>query len=197
MGYSIGIYIFDQVEVLDLAGPYEVFTTASRVQRRLDDRVPEPFSVFTLAQHDVTIKARAGLTVLPDYTFTEHPAIDVLIVPGGEVSMELGKAEVSHWIQQMAQGAEITASVCTGAFLLAKAGLLDGRCITTHWEDIQDLKTFCPTAEIKTDVRWVDAGQIVTSAGISAGIDMCLHLVERLVSRGLAVRTARQLEFDW
>jgi len=197
MTQAVGIFVFDEVEVLDFAGPYEVFTTAARVHGRVDAKAPPLFNVFTVGHEDVPLRARAGLRVFPDYDFLTHPPIDVLIIPGGVVTAELGKADVVAWIAECSSRSALTASVCTGAFLLAKAGLLEGRAATTHWEDIDDLKSMFPAVNVQSNRRWVDEGDIVTSGGISAGIDMSLHLVERLAGRALATRTARQLEFDW
>lgn len=197
MTRSIGIFVFDDVEVLDFAGPYEVFTCASRVSSKMNSASPLPFTVFTVAQKPATLRARAGLSVLPDADFSSHTPIDVLIVPGGVVTAELTKLEVVNWISATSQRSELTASVCTGAFLLARAGLLHKKRATTHWEDIDDLRAMFPDVDVQTGRRWVDEGNIVTSGGISAGIDMSLHLVERLAGRELAIRTARQLEFDW
>lgn len=197
MTLKVGIYVFPEVEVLDFAGPYEVFTTASRVFGRRHSTTEKPFTVFTVGATGQPFKARAGLPVLPEYAFTTHPAIDLLIVPGGVVSAELATPEVSRWIAQVATGTRITASVCTGAFLLARAGLLDGKGATTHWEDLAELRTDFPAVRVIADQRWVDEGEIVTSGGISAGIDMSLHLVERLAGRELALHTARQMEYRW
>ncbi|MDP2322760.1 MAG: DJ-1/PfpI family protein [Gammaproteobacteria bacterium] len=194
---TVGIYLFADVEVLDFAGPYAVFTTASRVFRQTAPASPEPFTVCTISSSGVPIRARAGLLVQPDHGLDRHPSLDVLIVPGGVVTAELAEPGVLRWIANVARSTTITASVCTGAFLLAKAGLLAGRSVTTHWEDADDLKAMLPDLTVQTGVRWVDEGPVVTSAGISAGIDMSLHLVERLAGRDLAVRTARQMEFDW
>jgi transcriptional regulator GlxA family with amidase domain len=195
MTFTIGIHVFDQVEVLDFAGPYEVFTTASRMHRRTHDT--DLFQVVTVARDTAPVRARAGLLVTPDTTFGTHPAFDVLVVPGGVVTDELARPDVAAWIARTAPTTRITASVCTGAFLLAQAGLVAGKAVTTHWEDIDDLKAMFPGLDVRTGVRWVDEGAIVTSAGISAGIDMSLHLVERLGGRALAERTARQLDVDW
>lgn len=193
MTLQIGIYVFDNVEVLDFAGPYEVFTCAARVAGG-----PEPrFNVFTLGEKPVPVRARAGLKIDPDYTLDDHPALDCLIVPGGVVTAEMEKTTVIDWLARQIPQITITASVCTGVFLLANTGLLGNRSVTTHWEDIADLKTMFPRLDVKSDVRWVDQGAFVSSAGISAGIDMSLHLVERFAGRTLAERTARQLEFDW
>ena len=135
--------------------------------------------------------------VIPDYAIADHPPIDVLIIPGGVVSDELDKPDVIAWIAAQSAGAGLTASVCTGAFLLARAGVLAAGEATTHWEDIADLQAMFPDLTVLSNRRWVDQGRLVTSAGISAGIDMSLHLVERLVDRPLALATARQMEFDW
>ena len=193
----VGIFVFENVEVLDFAGPYEVFTTAGRVARKLDPAAAEPFRVCTVSRDGAAVRARAGLLVLPDHGFDNHPPLDVLIVPGGVVNAELDQPDVQRWISRVAASSRLTASVCTGAFLLAQAGLFDGKAATTHWEDIDDLKAMFPGLDVRSGLRWVDQGEIVSSAGISAGIDMSLHLVERLASRPLALGTARQMEFDW
>jgi len=197
MTRNIGIYIFDDIEVLDLGGPFEVFSTASRMKTRLEPDAAKPFDVFTIAEALRPIHARGGLMVQPAFAITKHPAIDVFIVPGGVVTAELARPSIVEWIAQTARQVELTASVCTGAFLLAKAGLLNGKTITTHWEDIPEFRTMFPSVPVRENIRWVDEGNIVTSAGISAGIDMSLHLVARLESEELAIRTARQMDYDW
>lgn len=197
MTIAIAIYLFPDAEVLDFSGPYEVFTTASRVFRRENPSLPVPFTVCTVAREAGLVKARAGLVVQPDYSFANHPPIDVLLIAGGVVTAERETPEVIAWIAATANRASLTASVCTGAFLLAEAGLLDGLSATTHWEDIPDMQAWYPAVNTVAGQRWVDEGAIVTSAGISAGIDMSLHLVERLAGRELALLTARQMDFDW
>jgi transcriptional regulator GlxA family with amidase domain len=137
------------------------------------------------------------LSVLPEADFDNAGKLDVLIVPGGVVTAELAKPAVARWIAETAPACELVASVCTGAFLLAQAGLLDDQDVTTHWEDIDDLRSMFPRLRVQPQRRWIDNGRIVTSAGISAGIDMSLHLVERLAGRQLALRTARQMDYDW
>jgi len=193
---TVGIYLFDEVEVLDFAGPFEVFSTASRVHARLQPDATQPFEVFTLADTLRTVKARGGLIVTPRFEITAHPRIDILIVPGGVVTAELEREGVIDWIGRTSHSSTITASVCTGAFLLAKAGLLQNKGATTHWEDITDLKRMFPEVRVETGVRWVESGKVVTSAGISAGIDMSLHLVARCEGEELAGSVARQMEFD-
>lgn len=195
---NVGILIFDEVELLDMAGPYEVFTTAARVLARSQPQgTPALFSVTTIARHPGPLRARAGLHLQPDHGLADHPPLDCAIVPGGVVDAELGRPEPMAWIAAQARTARILASVCTGALLLAQAGVLDGLDATTHWEDLDALRALRPAVRVREGVRWVDQDAIVTSAGISAGIDMSLHLVQRLHSRDLAVRTARQMDFDW
>lgn len=194
----VGILLFDDVELLDMAGPYEVFTTASRVHARTQPTGADPlFTVTTLARSPLPVRARAGLLLTPDATLNQHPALDCALVPGGVVTAELREPQKLAWIAAQRRSARVLASVCTGALLLAEAGVLDGLAATTHWEDLDELRALRPAVTVREGVRWVDEGAVVTSAGISAGIDMCLHLVERLHSRELALRTARQMDYDW
>ena len=178
--------------MLDFSGPFEVFSTATRVAA--DE---QPFNTFLISQSGDSVTARAGYRVLPDYSFDNHPPLDVLIVAGGVHTDEMHKAAVTDWIAQQADTTSLTASVCTGAFLLAQAGVLTDQRVTTHWEDIADLKAMFPALKVIESVRWVDQGSLITSGGISAGIDMSLHIVARLHSHSLAERTARQMEFSW
>lgn len=205
----IGIHVFDDAEALDVAGPYEVFTTAARVYARMQPGGATPLlEVTTIARTAAVVRLRAGLRIVPDATVDAHPPLDVLVVPGGVVDAPLAQPDVIAWIAALApQGrprgggsarrVRILASICTGAFLLARAGCLDGLEATTHWEDLDALRAMFPAVRVREGVRWVDQGPIVTSAGISAGIDASLHLVERLHSRELALRTARQMDVDW
>jgi transcriptional regulator GlxA family with amidase domain len=197
MTRTVGIYLYHDMEVLDFAGPFEVFTTAARLRRRERPDNPAPFEVVTLGDREHGVAARGGLVVNPSHTFATNTKIHVLIIPGGIVTAELEREQVVEWIARTAGQCEIVASVCTGAFLLAKAGLLHNQRATTHWEDIGDLQAMFPDLEVVSGARWVDNGAVVTSAGISAGIDMSLHLVARLEGEELAVSTARQMEFDW
>lgn len=197
---DIAILVFDEVEALDLGGPYEVFTTATRMQQRLQPGAADPFRVRCVARTAEPIRARAGLRILPDADFAHCPAPDVLIVPGGVVDGPRACPATLAWIAQAAAHARLTASVCTGAFLLADAGLLaEGAPVTTHWEDIADLRAQFPALGVVDHLRWVEqaGGRIVSSAGISAGIDMSLHLVACLAGQPLAERTARQMDYAW
>jgi transcriptional regulator GlxA family with amidase domain len=180
MTIAIAIFLFPDSEVPDFAGPYEVFTTANRVFKHQSPEAEDIFRVFTIARDLNLVRARAGLEVKPDFAIPSHPVVNVLIVSGGVIAAELERPEVIDWIANEHPKTMLTASVCTGAFLLAKADLLRGKSAATHWEDIADLRTMFPDLLVKENRRWVDEGAVVTSAGISAGIDMCFHLVERL-----------------
>lgn len=192
MTHHVGILLFDDVEVLDFAGPFEVFSTASRIVER--SGLPRPFDVFTVAAES-SVRARHGLVVVPTYRIGEEPPIDVLVVPGGVVTAALRHPPTIEWIADRARSSRLATSVCTGAFLLAEAGLLQGRPATTHWEDLDDLAAAYPRVAVRRDVRFVDDGEVITSAGISAGIEMGLHVVGRLLGVDWARRTARQMEY--
>lgn len=196
MPINVAIFLFDDVEVLDFAGPFEVFCTAARVHERELPGEPRLFEVFTVAEGADPVVARGELRVTPTYSLESHPRVDLLVVPGGVVDAELDKDHVINWVHLTAASARVTASVCTGAFLLAEAGVLKDKAATTHWEDIPALRSRHPDLEVRECVRWVDEGSVVTSAGISAGIDMSLHLVARLAGEDLATRTSRQMEFE-
>src|SRR5690606_33918691 len=145
---TIGILLFDQVEVLDFAGPFEVLSTASRVALRAG--APAPFKAVLIGQSGAVVHARAGLRVTPDHDLGSHPPLDVLLVPGGDVTEVLKEADVIRWVKATSEAARLTASVCTGAFLLGAAGLIDGRRVTTHWEDVDDLRRACPKTAVET-----------------------------------------------
>jgi transcriptional regulator GlxA family with amidase domain len=197
MTHLISIYIYERMAILDFAGPAEVFITASRLVAQAQPDAPTLFEVITVAEKLQTVTTRGGLIVQPHFTIDAHPMTDVLIIPGGKHDAELLKGDVIDWIAYAAQSARITASVGTGAFLLAKAGLLDGKQATTHWEHMDELQTMFPQVRVLRDRRWVDDGALITAAGLSCGIDMSLHLVARLAGDDLANRTARKLEYYW
>ena len=188
---TVGIVLYDEVEVMDFAGPFEVFSTASRMSEGA-----RPFEVSTVAR-EPRVRARGGLVVMPTATLEERSSFDVLLIPGGVVDAELERSDVLDWIERASRTAEITASICTGAFFLTRLGLLDGLRVTTHWEDADALEKAWPQLRVDRDARFIDNGRIVTSAGISAGIDMALHLVARLEGEALAIKTARQMDYAW
>lgn len=189
---NVGIYIYEEAEVLDFSGPYEVFSTAARVSGLADT-----FNVFLVSETGDVVTARANYKVMPHYGFSDHPNIDVLIVVGGVHTRELEKQQVLSWIKEQSTNAQLVASVCTGAFLLAEAKVVSNQRVTTHWEDIPDLRRGYPNLEVIENQRWVDEGEIITSGGISAGIDMSLYLVSKTQSQELAEKTAKQMEFEW
>lgn len=191
----IGIYLFDEVEVLDFAGPFEVFSVASRLAVR--NNALASFEVVTIGTTGSAVTTRGGLSVQPSVSLADADSLDVLIVPGGVMDREVESATLLAWVRRCAETCEVVASICTGAFVLAAAGLLDDRNVTTHWEDVLDLRAFAPRAKVLEDVRWVDEGSTVTAAGISAGIDMSLHLVARFEGLDFARATARQMDYVW
>lgn len=194
----VAILAFDGMEALDFAGPFEVFTTAARVaSRSMPEGSPLLFDVVSVARSLDPVAARAGLRILPDTDLSNPTPADVLLVPGGVMDAPLACPATLDWLRGMDARSQITASVCTGAFALAAAGVLSTERVTTHWEDLDDLRRQWPALDVVDGVRWVDNGHTVTSAGISAGIDMSLHLVARLASTALAERTARQMDYRW
>ncbi len=193
---EVGILLYDDVEVLDCCGPFEVFSTASRVALRRG-RSGAPFAIHTIGAASADVIARGGLHLVASCRPGEHPPLDLLVVPGGLTDASEADYRLVDWLAVTAETTTVTASVCTGAFLLATAGLLDGRQATSHWEDVDELERRFPSVRVRRDVRWVDEGRVVTSAGISAGIDMSLHLVRRQEGQELAEATARQMEYAW
>jgi transcriptional regulator GlxA family with amidase domain len=196
------IFMFDDMELLDFAGPFEVFTTAVRVAAKLRRQAGlppshAPWTVHTASAQGRPVRARAGLTLQAEYALASAPAADVLLIPGGVVDGVLADAPLMADIRAQAERAPLVASVCTGAFILADAGVLHAAPCTTHWEDVEDLRQRHPHLQLQPEARWVDNGRIVSSAGISAGMDMSLHLVERLAGRELALATARQMDYAW
>jgi len=188
---TLAILIFDDVEVLDFCGPFEVFTVANRFND------PPAFNVFTVAEKPGPVQTRGGLSVNPHHRLADCPRPDLLLVPGGQgTRREMHSPTLIDWIKVRSQEAELVLSVCTGALLLAKAGLLDGLEATTHHGAIDLLRQTAPKTTIHADRRFVDNGRVVCSAGV-AGIDMSLHVVARLLTREVAEKTARQMEYPW
>ena len=187
---NVAILLFDEVEVLDFAGPFEVFAVASE----LHDHAL--FRVFTVAASAGPIRARNGLSVHPDYLLESAPGPDVLIIPGGIGTRALmNNTAICGWIAAAAGPAELTLSVCSGALLLAKAGLLTGLRVTTHHQVLDLLREVAPDTEVVAGERYVDNGRIVTAAGISAGIDASLYVVGRLCGETVSACTAAHMEY--
>ena len=195
---TVGILIFDDVEVLDFCGPFEVFSVTRPLPTSDDDGEDRPlFRVVTIAERPGIVRCTGGLLVQPHHSVDDHPPLDVLVVPGGRgTRRERTNPVLLGWIAAQDRRTSLTTSVCTGSFLLAANGLLDGRRATTHWGSIGWLRAAHPAVDVKDDQRVVDEGRIVTSAGISAGIDMALHLVARLHGEAVARLTARRMEYD-
>jgi transcriptional regulator GlxA family with amidase domain len=190
MKRNVAILVFDDVEILDFAGPFEVFAVADELHDRAE------FHTFTLALKPGTVRARNGLKVVPDFTLESCPPPHVIVIPGGSGRRALMQMPALHeWLRLKARTAEIVMSVCTGAFVLARAGLLDGLRVTTHHENIAELRSFAPNLEVVENERFIDQGRILTAAGISAGIDCALHVVARLLGATAADNTARFMEF--
>jgi len=191
----VGILLFDQVDLLDVGGPYEVFLTASRLAVR--DGGEPPFEVVTLGAGPGPVAAYGGLRLTPQATLAECGPLDVLVVPGAiAIDEVISDAALMSAVAPVARGVPVVTSVCTGAFILGALGVLEERPWTTHWEDVEELAGRVG-GRGRARVRWVDADEVVTSGGLSSGIAMSLHLVDRFEGRELAVRTARQLEYEW
>jgi transcriptional regulator GlxA family with amidase domain len=193
MPRTVGILIFDDVEVLDFAGPFEAFGVAGK-----RGETQKPFHVFTLAETAGPIIARNGLSLNPTYTLRYAPPLDILLIPGGYgTRREQHNANLIAWIQQQAPRVELLLSVCTGALILGRAGLLDGLNATTYWNALEELAEAAPTATLCPDERYVDNGRVLLSAGVSAGIDLSLYVVKRLLGAEVAADTARSMQYDY
>jgi transcriptional regulator GlxA family with amidase domain len=189
---NVAILIFDEVEVLDFCGPFEVFGVTGY------QNGTEPFDVYTVAEEMRPVIARNGLSINPAHTIADCPRPDVLVVPGGlGARKEMDNPILREWIEERAKETELTLSVCTGALMLAKAGLLEGLSATTHRNGMELLKELAPATTIEEERRFVDNGRIILSAGISAGIDASLHAVAKLLGTEQALETARYMEYEW
>jgi transcriptional regulator GlxA family with amidase domain len=154
--------------------------------------------VFTVAESPEPVKCNNPLVVQPMYALETCPQIDILVIPGGQgTRTAINRDDLVTWIVERSKGAELTTSVCTGSFLLAKAGLLAGKPTTTHWASVQRMRNDFPDLEVREQVRWVDAGEVVCSAGVSAGIDMALYILQRLYGKAVADVTAHRIEYEY
>lgn len=193
----VGILIFPDVEVLDFCGPYEVFSVTRLDEERRREQ-PSPFEVCLIAQREGPLVASGGLRVLPDYSLETCPPLDVLLVPGGwGTRRELHNQSLIDWIAARGQQVETLTSVCTGAMLLGRAGLLDGRRATTHWRSLEWMRDTFPAVTVEDQLRVVEDGQVLTSAGICAGIDLALRVVARYHGEAVARATARHMEYPY
>lgn len=193
----IGIVIFDEVEVLDFCGPFEVFSVTRLDEERRRDE-PSPFEVLLVAEFDRTVTATGGMKVVPDFTFENCPALDILVVPGGwGTRREMKNNAMLSFVVSRAAQVETLASVCTGSLILGNAGLLDGLRATTHWRSLDLMRELFPKVMVDSESHVVDQGRIITSAGISAGIDMALHVVARYCGETVARSTAKHMEYPY
>lgn len=193
----VGILVFDKVEVLDFCGPFEVFSvTRLNEETRRDE--PSPFEVLVIAEKLQTITAVGGLKVIPDHAIDTCPPLDVLVVPGGMgTRAEITNERLLAWIAARGKTVETLTSVCTGSMLLGKAGLLDGRHATTHWRSLPWMRESFPAVTVEEKMHVVEDGNVLTSAGISAGIDMALRVVARYHGEDVARATARTMEYRY
>ncbi len=187
----IGIALFEGAEELDWAGPWEVLAAWA-------DRWPhDGVRVFTVGEQDGPIRCAKGLRVLADHSWESAPRMEVLVYPGGfGTRAQLGDETIRRRLRELAAGGTLMTSVCTGSLVYADAGLLDGRPATTHWGSVELLGTLGREIDVRADERFVDAGEVVTAAGVSAGIDMALHLVSRLHSKERAREVRRYIQYD-
>jgi transcriptional regulator GlxA family with amidase domain len=193
---QVTLVAFDDMDLLDTGGPYEVLLTASRLLARGGSHDPMMIELTGVRVGPVT--AYGGMSLNATRALADVTATDVVIVPGAvDVDALIGNVELLAEVTRLAGIASITMSICTGSFALGAAGLLDGRSWTTHHEDVDGLAELIGSTGAHRDCRWVDSGSIITGGGLSSGIAAALHLVERLHGRELAVRTARQIEYVW
>jgi putative intracellular protease/amidase len=181
---TAAILLFEGVQIIDYTGPYEVLGQGG-------------FDVFTVAETKAPLTTSMGMKVIPQYSFADAPKADVLVVPGGNVEVPRRSAATLKWLKEESAAAQHTMSVCNGAFILAKAGLLDGLGATTFYGMIDDLKREATKTKVVSDQRYVDNGKIITTAGLSSGIDGALHLISKMIGNGRAQAVALNMEYDW
>lgn len=203
---KVAIFIFDEVEVLDFTGPFEIFGVAGK-----QSGGEGHFEVFTVAEKS-SISARNNLVVAPTYTFENCPTPDILLIPGGGgfrkagdgsqgipfgSRREMNNEKLLTWVREMNEKVELLLSVCTGSLILAKAGLLEGLSATTHFKAVEQMREVAPNTTLFPEKRWIDNGRIILSAGVSAGIDMSLYVVSKLHGKEVADATATYIQYDY
>jgi transcriptional regulator GlxA family with amidase domain len=193
----VGIVLFDNIEVLDFCGPFEVFSV-TRLNEEKRREEPSPFEVRLVAERNEPVVTTGNMKVLPDYTFASCPKLDILCVPGGwGTRSEIKNPVMLDWLRTRAAEVEVLSSVCTGSMLLGFAGLLDGHHATTHWRSLDWMRESFPSVSVECDKHVVADGDLFTSAGISAGIDMALLVVARYCGEPVARATARHMEYPY
>jgi transcriptional regulator GlxA family with amidase domain len=198
---NVAIFIFDDVEVLDFAGPFEIFSVCG-----LRGVGEKPFNVYTVAEKQ-NINARNNLLITPSYLLHNCPKPDIVLIPGGGgihadgtpfgSRKEMQNETLLNWIREQNKTAELILSVCTGSLILAKAGLLEGLSATTHWKAVDAMQAAAPNTTLFTEKRWVDNGRIILSAGVSAGIDMSLYVISKLLGKAMADENAQYIQYDY
>jgi transcriptional regulator GlxA family with amidase domain len=191
---NVAIVLYDGVEILDFAGPSEVFASAGNIAG--EPGVPA-YHVYTVAATKAPVKSQGFVTVTPEFSIDDAPKPDILVIPGGQSGSLTSDARFMAWAKPAIEASELTLTVCSGAFVAAKAGVLDGRPATTWYGSVDLLRKLYPNVQAQDGRRFVDSGKIVTTAGVSAGIDGALHVVARLTGRNTADRTARYMEYHW
>lgn len=204
--WTVGILLFDHVDLTDVAGPYEVFHNAGYTLRDLkkiflgqDTSENHPFVIRTVSQSGQQLKASNGLCLQPDYSFEQAPAFDIVVIPGaslGVIAHGIAQDEITRWITRASNQSKLTTSVCTGAFFLAQAGLLNGKRATTHWGALDLFEQQFPQIQVQRMEKFVDEGPIITSAGVTSGFNMALHVVERLLGEQMAQAVAKGIDFQ-
>jgi transcriptional regulator GlxA family with amidase domain len=194
---QVGIVVYEDVEVLDFCGPFEVFSvTRLNEQKRREE--PSPFSAFLIAETKSPVVATGGMRVVPDHDLDSCPKLDILLVPGGwGFRHQMNNERLLKWIADRSRQVKTLTSVCTGALLLGKAGLLDGKRATTHWRWLDSMQEMFPTVTVEKRLHFVEEGDFFSSAGISAGIDMTLRLVARYYGEAVARATAKHMEYPY
>jgi transcriptional regulator GlxA family with amidase domain len=194
---QVGIVLYEDVEVLDFCGPFEVFSVTRLNEEKRREEL-SPFQAFLVAESTSPVVATGGMKVLPDYDLESCPKLDILLVPGGwGFRPQMNNERLLKWIADRSREVETLTSVCTGALLLAKAGLLDGKRATTHWRWLDSMQEMFPKTTVEKRLHFVEEGAFFSSAGISAGIDMTLRLVARYYGEAVARATARHMEYPY
>src|SRR3970282_711744 len=194
---QVGILVFKDIEVLDFCGPFEVFSVTRRNEEKRREE-PSPFNVLLVAETREPVVTTGGMQGLPDCDLDSCPALDILVVPGGwGTRQEMNNGRLLAWISERARQVETLTSVCTGALLLGKAGLLEGRRATTHWRSLDWMQELFPKTRVEKQLHVVEDGALLTSAGISAGIDLALQGVSRHMGKAVARATARHMEYAY
>ncbi|WP_405237922.1 DJ-1/PfpI family protein [Lentisalinibacter orientalis] len=194
---TVGIVVFDDVEVLDFCGPFEVFSVV-RLDEEARREEPSPFDAGLVGETAAPVTTTGGMTVTPRWAFGDCPALDLLLVPGGwGVRRQLENPLLLDWLRERSREVERLCSVCTGSLLLGAAGLLEGRRATTHWRSLDWMAELLPAVEVVRDRHFVRDGSVWTAAGISAGIDLSLRIVAAIHGEETARATARYMEYPW